>query len=70
MMIRPSNIYKAAVAVLPSTDIDHKGCDLYVKVTPRSQELMNRFLYLSSVEIVMGENSHNKWYYLPLCYNP
>ena len=67
-MIRPSEIYAAAVKKLPASDIQNYGCNLYLKVTPKSEELMNHFLYRNSVEVVTDEGAD--WYFLPLCYNP
>ena len=67
-MIRPSEIYTAAVKRLPASDIQNCGCNLYIKITPESELLMNNFLYRNSVEIVTDDGVD--WYFLPLCYNP
>lgn len=43
--LTPATIHAAAVAALPASDIDHHASDLYIKVTPASQQLLNRFQY-------------------------
>lgn len=66
--LTPANIYAEAAKALPAADIDHHGSDLYIKVTPASQALLNRFQYRHLVTTFIDNIDHVLWYDLPFCY--
>lgn len=66
----PSTIYAEAVKKLPKSDIDHYASDLYLRVTPDSQRLVNRFKYRHMVTTFVDNIDHVLWYDLPFCYDP
>lgn len=68
--LTPATIHSAAVAALPASDIDHHASDLYIKVTPASQQLLNRFQYRHMVKTFIDNIDHVQWYDLPFCYDP
>ena len=68
--LTPSTIYAAAVEALPAADIDHHDTDLYIRVTPDSQHLINRFQYRYMVKTFIDNIDHVLWYDLPFCYLP
>ena len=43
--LTPATIHAAALEALPACDIDHHASDLYIRVTPASQALLDRFQY-------------------------
>lgn len=68
--LTPATIYKEAVKVLPATDIDHHASDLYIRVTPESKALLERFEYKHMVTTFTDNIDHVLWYDLPFCYDP
>lgn len=68
--LTPSTIYAAAVATLPSRDIDHHGSDLYIRVTPESKAFLSRFQYRRLVTTFVDNIDNDLWYDLPFCYDP
>lgn len=68
--LTPASIHAEAVATLPACDIDHHATDLYIKVTPESKRLLERFLYRHMVTIFRDNIDHELWYDLPFCYIP
>lgn len=68
--IKPSEIHEAAAAILPPEDIDHHASDLYIRVTPQSQALIQRLEPKSLISIFIDNIDHVRWYDLPFCYNP
>lgn len=66
----PSNIYAAAAAVLPAGDIDHHASDLYLRVSPKSRELLANFEYRRMVTTFRDNIDHDLWFDLPFCFNP
>lgn len=56
--LTPATIHAAAVAALPASDIDHYASDLYIKVTPASQQLLNRFQYRHMVKTFVDNIDH------------
>ena len=68
--LQPCEVYAAAVAVLPASDIDHHATDLYIRVTAKSKALANRFEYAHLVQKFRSQIDNNLWYDLPFCYMP
>lgn len=68
--LTPATIYAAALETLPACDIDHHASDLYIRVTPESKALLDRFQYSHMVTTFIDNIDHVRWYDLPFCYNP
>lgn len=68
--LTPATIYAAALEALPAADIDHHESDLYIKVTPASMALLERFQYRHLVTTFIDNIDHVRWYDLPFCYIP
>lgn len=66
--ITPSNIYLIAKALLPSEHIDHYNSDLYIKVTPDSNEIIKQLKPKSLLTTFTDNIEHTLWYDLPFCY--
>lgn len=67
-MLTPSTVYAAAVERLPACDIDHYCSDLYLRVTPASEQLRNRYQYPRQVTIFTDAIEGVPWYEFPFCY--
>lgn len=67
-MLTPSTVYAASVERLPACDIDHYCSDLYLRVTPVSEQLRNRYQYRSMVSIFRDNIEGVLWYEFPFCY--
>lgn len=67
-MLTPSTVYAAAVERLPACDIDHYCSDLYLRVTPASEQLRNRYQYRSMVSVFRDNIEGVLWYDFPFCY--
>lgn len=67
-MLTPSTLYAAAVDLLPAGDIDHHYSDLYLRVTPASEQLRNRYQYPRQVTIFRDAIEGVLWYDFPFCY--
>lgn len=68
--IEPGNIHAEAVAILPASDIDHHGSDLYLKWSLASHKLVDRLTTKSLVESFTSQKDGARWYDLPFCYDP
>lgn len=68
--LTPATIHAAAAAALPACDIDHHASDLYIRVTPESRKLIDRFQYSHMVTTFIDNIDHVRWYDLPFCYDP
>lgn len=68
--IKPSEIHETAAAILPPEDIDHHASDLYIRVTPQSQALIQRLEPKSLISTFIDNIERVRWYELPFCYNP
>ena len=68
--LTPATIYAVAVEALPACDIDHHASDLYIRVTPDSKALLNRFQYRHMVKTFVDNIDRALWYDLPFCYDP
>ena len=68
--IEPSEIYEKAKAILPKEDIDHHASDLYLRVSPKSTELVNLMKYKNNGMITTFKDNieGDMWYELPFCY--
>lgn len=68
--IEPGSIYEKAKAILPEEDIDHHETDLYLRVSPKSTELVNSMKYRNSGMITTFKDNidGDMWYDLPFCY--
>lgn len=66
--LTPSTVYAAAVERLPACDIDHYCSDLYLRVTPASEQLRNRYQYPRQVTIFTDAIEGVLWYDFPFCY--
>lgn len=68
--IEPGSIYEKAKAILPKEDIDHHETDLYLRVSPKSTELVNSMKYRNSGMITTFKDNidGDMWYDLPFCY--
>lgn len=68
--IEPGEIYEKAKAVLPKEDIDHHASDLYLRVSPKSTELVNSMKYRNNGMITTFKDNieGDMWYELPFCY--
>ena len=64
------SVFRHALEALPACDIDHHASDLYIRVTPESQALLDRFQYRHMVTTFIDNIDHVRWYDLPFCYNP
>lgn len=67
--LTPSTIYAAAMAALPTCDIDHHASDLYLKLTPAAVALVER-LENKSLVSVFRDPGGVAWYDLPFCFTP
>ena len=67
-MLTPSTLYAAAVALLPACDLDHHASDLYIRVTPKSKALRNRYQYSSMVSVSRDNVEGVPWFEFPFCY--
>lgn len=68
--LTPATIHAAAAAALPACDIDHHASDLYIRVTPESRKLIDRFQYSHMVTTFIDNIDHVRWYDLPFCCDP
>lgn len=66
--LTPSTLYAAAVDLLPACEIDHHCSDLYIRVTPASKQLRNRYQYRRQVTIFTDAIDGVLWYEFPFCY--
>lgn len=68
--IDPGEIYEKAKSILPKEDIDHHATDLYLRVSPKSTELVNSMKYRNNGMISTFKDNidGDLWYELPFCY--
>lgn len=67
--LAPGTIYAAAVAALPTCNIDHHASDLYLRCTPAAAALIER-LENKSLVSVFRDPDGVAWYDLPFCFTP
>lgn len=65
-----TNIYLEAFKTLPLKDIDHNSfsSDLYLRVTPKSRKLIDRYKYSNNVSTFRDNIEHKLWYEIPLAF--
>ena len=65
--ITPANIKQKAQEILPAEDIETHGGDLYIKVSDKSKELINKMKDKDSglLEIFTSEIDGQQWYDIP-----
>lgn len=67
--IDPSEIYNILVKELPAEDLDHHATDLYVKVSPKSTEIINKMKHKdTNVTTFISNQDKADWYDLAFCY--
>ena len=64
------DIYKKAVESMQGNEIDHYQSDLYLKVTPVSQELVNNFEFKGNVKRFYSRVDNSSWFDIPFAYTP
>lgn len=64
------DIYAAAVAVLPASDIGHYATDLYIRVTRASIGLVQRYRFRNLVTTFKAADGSGMWYDVPFAYTP
>lgn len=67
--LSPGEIYAAAIATIPASDIDHHNSDLYLRCTPETKALVNR-LNNTALLSVFRDCDGVRWYELPFCFSP
>ena len=63
--ISPSELYQAAVKQMPPEHIDHWCSDLYLKVTPTSEALIDNYEFKNLVRIFRDQIEGKPWYDIP-----
>ncbi len=63
-------IYFKALKCMPLKDIDHgSGCsDLFLRVTPESQKLVDQYEYKGNVTKFRDQIDHVLWYNIPFAF--
>ena len=64
------DIYDAAIKALPETEIDHHETDLYLKVSPESEKLVENYDYKFIVEKFRSPLDGCLWFDIPFAYTP
>lgn len=62
------DIYKVAIKTMRPEDIIHWCSDLYLRVTPESEELVNNYEYKKIVTTFIDDIDHVLWYEIPFAY--
>lgn len=65
-----TNIYERAVKKMKPEEIDHWQTDLYLKVTPVSQKLVEEYDYKNQVSIFESNLGDGLWYDIAFAYTP
>lgn len=64
------DIYTAALRVLPASDLDHHGTDLYLKVSEASAALVASYDFRGNVEKFRSPLDGCLWFDVPFAYTP
>ena len=64
------DIYTKAVELMQGNEIDHHQSDLYLKVTPVSQELVKNYEFKSNVKRFYCRLDKSSWFDIPFGYTP
>ena len=67
--ITPANIHAIAAATMKPEEIDHWYSDLYLKVTPISKSLVNRYKYKHFVTVFRDQIEGLPWYEIPFAFD-
>lgn len=62
------NIHEQAKKQMKSKDIDHWQSDLYLKVTPISEKLVDKYDYKNLVTTFIDNIDHDLWFEIPFAY--
>lgn len=63
-----TELFQAAINSLDPADVDHHCSDLYLRVTPESQKLINKYEYKHLVSTFIDNIDHVLWYEIPFAY--
>ena len=65
--ITPANIKEKALEILPKEDVDVKDSDLYIKVSDKSKELINKLQFKNSglLTVFRSPIDNEMWYDIP-----
>ena len=69
MTITPANIHAIAAATMQAEEIDHWYSDLYLKVTPISDRLVERYEYRHIITIFRSQIDGSLWYEIPFAFD-
>lgn len=69
MKITPSNIHRILAEGMPEKQLSHWYSDLYVKVTPYSKAIVNRYEYKHLVKTFVDQIDNELWFEIPFVYN-
>ena len=61
-------IYEELCKVMGTKEMDHWGSTLYVKVTPESKRIVNRYRFKSQVSEFIDNIDHEPWYEIPFAF--
>ena len=67
--ITPANIHAIAAATMKPEEIDHWYSDLYLKVTPISKSLVDRYEYKHFVTVFRDQIEGLPWYEIPFAFD-
>lgn len=61
-------IYEELCKVMGTKEMDHWESTLYVKVTPESKRIVNRYRFKSQVSEFIDNIDHEPWYEIPFAF--
>lgn len=67
--ITPANIHAIAAATMKPEEISHWYSDLYLKVTPVSKSLVDRYEYKHFVTVFRDQIEGLPWYEIPFAFD-
>lgn len=63
--ISAADLYPEAVKTLPANHISHWCSDLYLRVSPESKNLIDRYEFRNLVRTFTDQIDHQLWYEIP-----
>ena len=68
----PSDLYDALIDATTPAERDHHASDLYIKVTPATARIIDRYAYRHQVETFRDQTDPRRalWYDVPFAYLP
>jgi len=68
----PGELYDAMMNATTPTERDHHASDLYIKVTPATTRIIDRYEYSSQVSSFHDQTDPRRalWYEIPFAYLP